>query len=73
MHALPDPMPPLLPPPGITIVETKNVTNFEAHADGLAARHADLTFFQEHCATAATMARFAHRFQACPTITQHGA
>ena len=63
VQALPEPLPRLPPPPGITIVETKNVTNFEAHADGLASRNADMTFFQEHIASSATMARHAHQFR----------
>ncbi len=68
IHATPDPeLHSPAAPPGITIVETKNVTNFETHAEGLATRHADLTFFQEHCATNATMSRLAHRFR-----TTHG-
>ena len=61
LHALNDPqLQSTAPPPGIAIVETKNVTNFETHADGLATRRADVTFFQEHCATSSTMSRLAH-------------
>ena len=68
IHATPDPeLDTTATPPGITIVETKNVTNFETHAEGLANRHADLTFFQEHCATTATLSRLAHPFR-----TSHG-
>ena len=50
---------PALPPPAadITVVETKNVTNFESHAEGLAHRPADLTFFQEHGGSTTTMNR----------------
>ena len=44
-------------PEGITIVEAKNVTNLESHAEGLAQRPADLTFIQDHCASLATLSR----------------
>ena len=56
---------PALPPPaaGIAVIETKNVTNFESHAEGLAHRPADLTFFQEHCGSTTTMNRFKRQFR----------
>ena len=56
-HALPDSLPPIAVSPGITIVETKNITSFASFAEGLAQRRADVTFFHEHCASSATMAR----------------
>ena len=62
VQSTPDAIPPVEPCPGITIIETKNVTNFSSYAEGLAARRADLTFFQEHCASKAAMARHAFDF-----------
>ena len=60
---------PALPPPaaGIAVIETKNVTNFESHAEGLAHRPADLTFLQEHCGSTTTLNRLKGQFRSIHT------
>ena len=63
VHASPDPLPSAVPCTGFTIIETKNITSFSSYAEGLAQRCADVTFFQEHCASSAAMARFAYEFK----------
>ena len=63
VHALPEPPPSAETSTGLTIIETKNITSFTSFAEGLAQRRADVTFFQEHCASSAAMARFANDFK----------
>ena len=63
VHALPEPPLSAETSTGLTIIETKNITSFTSFAEGLAKRRADVTFFQEHCASSAAMARFAYDFK----------
>ena len=62
LQSTPDAITPGEPCKGLTIIETKNVTCFSTYAEGLASRRADVTFFQEHCASKAAMARHAFDF-----------
>ena len=62
IQSIPEAIPPPVPRSGLTIIETKNITNFASYAEGLAQRRADVTFFQEHCTSKAAMDRFAFEF-----------
>ena len=62
VQSIPEATPPAEPCTGLTIIESKNITNFASYAEGLAQRRADVTFFQEHCTSKAAMARFAFDF-----------